>query len=121
MTPRTEQYITLRKQGLTYREIAAQLGVTYQAVAQVCAKRSDTQFRKILPDGCVYPVLRDWMNEHRVSRQELYRLMNNGEPCIGKAPHIIANRLRGESGWKMDEINKLLDITGMTYEELFRS
>ena len=121
MTPRTEQYIILRDQGLTYREIAARLGVSYQAVAQVCAKHGFAQFRKIQPDGCVYPGLRNWMNEHFVSRQELYRRMYDGRPCIGKAPHIIADRLRGKSTWRMDEIDRLLDVTNLTYEELFHS
>lgn len=119
MTPRTEQYLILRGQGLTYREIAARLGVTYQAVAQVCAKSSITQFRRITPEGCVYPALRNWMNNNFVSRNELYRRMHNGEPCIGKAPYVIADRLRGKSLWRMDEINRLLEITGMTYEQLF--
>jgi hypothetical protein len=120
MTPRTKQYLILREQGLTYRDIAARLGVSYQAVAQVCAKQGDAQFRKIKPDGCVYPVLRNWMNENRVSRQELYRRMHDGEPCIGKAPYVIRDRLTGRSLWRMDEIDRLLDVTGMTYEELFR-
>ena len=120
MTPRTEQYLILREQGLTYREIAAQLGVTYQAVAQVCAKKRKTHFRKISPSVCVYPALRTRMNENCVSRAELYRLMHDGSPCIGKAPYVITDRLRGKSLWRLDEINRLLDITGMTYEQLFR-
>lgn len=121
MTPRTEQYLILREQGLTYREIASRLGVTYQAVAQVCAKQGFAQFRKITPAGCVYPALRDWMNSNYVSRSELYRRMHDGSACIGRAPYVIRERLSGRTLWRMDEINRLLDITGMTYEELFRS
>ena len=116
---RTELYRELRKQGMTYREIAAQCGVSYQAVAQVCAKGKETQFRKINPKSCVYPVLREWMNSNYVSRAELYRRMHDGHPCVGCAPKLLNERLTGKTMWRIDEIDRLLDITGMTYEELF--
>lgn len=121
MSTRTELYKSLRAEGLTYREIAARCGVSYQTVAQVCARSNATQFRKITPAGCVYPALRDWMNSNYASRSELYRRMHDGSACIGRAPYVIRERLSGRTLWRMDEINRLLDITGMTYEELFRS
>ena len=121
MSTRTELYKSLRAEGLTYREIAARCGVSYQTVAQVCAKSNATQFRKITPTVCVYPGLRDWMNSNYVSRSELYRRMHDNSPCIGRAPYVIRERLSGKTFWRMDEIDRLLDITGMTYEELFRS
>ena len=117
---RTDEYRALRDQGLTYREIAARCGVSYQAVAQVCAKSKATQFRKISTKSCAYPSLREWMNAHYVSTAELYRLMNDGDPCIGHASHVLRKRLLGITMWKKDEIDLLLKITGMTYEELFR-
>lgn len=117
---RTEEYRALREQGLTYREIAARFGVTHQTVAQVCAKSKDTQFRRIRPQSCIYPALRKWMNDNLVSRAELYRRMHNGNPCIGRAPYVIRERMVGRTLWRLDEIEKLLDITGMTFEELFR-
>lgn len=119
MSTRTELYLSMRDEGLTYREIAARCGVTYQAVAQVCAQSRASQFRKIRPENCIYPALREWMNENYVSRAELYRRMH-GVPCIGRAPYVLRDRLTGVSMWRMDEINRLLDITGMTYEQLFR-
>ena len=116
---RTELYRELRAQGMTYRAIAKECGVSYQAVAQVCAKRKDTRFRKISQKTCVYPALREWMNNNLVSRAELYRMMHDGHPCIGRAPYVINERLSGKTLWRIDEIDRLLDITGMTYEELF--
>ena len=117
---RTDEYRSLREQGLTYREIAARCGVSYQAVAQVCAKSKTTQFRKISQKSCVYPVLREWMNSNYVSRAELYRRMHEGAPCIGRAPYVLGERLAGKTLWRKDEIDRLLGVTGMTYEELFR-
>ena len=117
---RSDEYRELREQGLTYREIAARYGISYQAVAQVCAKSNICQFKPIWPKSCVYPGLRNWMNRNHVSRAELYRRMHDGSPCIGKAPYIIRDRMTGKSPWRMDEIERLLDITGMTYERLFR-
>ena len=116
---RTEIYRKLREQGMSYRAIAKECGVSYQAVAQVCAKSKETQFRKISQKGCVYPVLREWMNSNYVSRAELYRRMHDGHPCVGHAPYVLKERLTGKSLWRIDEIDRLLDITGMTYEELF--
>ena len=116
---RTDEYRALREQGLTYREIAARCGVSYQAVAQVCAKSKATQFRKISPKVCAYPALREWMNTHYVSTAELYRRMHDGSPCVGRAPYVIRDRLSGKTLWRKDEIDRLLGITSMTYEALF--
>ena len=117
---RTEQYRYLREQGLTYQEIATRCGVSHQAVAQACAKEKKSQFRKIMPEDCVYHGLRNWMNENYVSRSELYRRMHNGSPCRGTVAQEISRKMRGIYRWNMSEIDAMLDITGMTYEQLFR-
>ena len=115
---RTELYKELRLQGLTYREIAQRCGVSKQAVQQVCAKSSITQFRRVTEKGCVYPVLREWMNRNYVSKAEMYRRLY-GTPCVGRNSVTISDRLAGRADWKKREIDRLLKITGMTYERLF--
>ena len=56
--------------------------------------------------------LRAWMGANKVSGRELARLM-------GRSYETIRVKLRGQTEWTLPEIEKLLDVTGLTFEELF--
>ncbi len=114
---RWELYAEDRASGMTYREIAAKYGVTYQAVAQVCSKRDASHFRSIKEDECVYPNLRSWMNENKVARNELSRRMfgNSSSVCLGR----ISAWLHGKCYPTKLNIDRLIAVTGLTYEQLF--
>lgn len=113
---RRMKMLMLREQGLTYREIAEKLGVSNQYVSMVCGKFEPAHFQYI-GDNCVYPNLRNWMNEHKVSRREFLRRMgltgNNGNY------ERFASYMRGESHPRKQYIDKMLAVTGLTYEKLF--
>ena len=68
-------YLEERDKGMTYAEIAAKYGVSHQAVAQTCARRSACHFKPYTEKECIYPNLRKWLNENRVMRNELARRM----------------------------------------------
>ena len=111
-----KQMQMLRDQGLKYKEIAEKFGVSNQYVSMVCGKCSPAYFQHI-DDSCIYPNLRKWMNEKKVSRREFLRRM-------GLAPYTgnyerFASYLRGESCPRKQYIDKMLEVTGMTYETLF--
>ena len=106
----------LREQGLTHRQIAEQFGVSKQYVAAVCAYYDPTHFRYI-DEHCVYPNLRKWMNEHKVSRNELIRRM--GLTANPKNSNRLSFYMRGENDPRKDYIDRMLKATGMTYEKLF--
>lgn len=106
----------LREQGLKYREIAAILGCTTQYVASICCKTNPTYFTYIGKE-CVYPNLRNWMNENKVSRKKLLEKM-------GLAVHTsnydrMLKYLNGYCFPRKDYIDRLIAATGLPYEILF--
>jgi hypothetical protein len=102
---------------MTYAEIADIYGCSRQNVGQACTSKQRLYVR---PKWCIYEGLRDWMNENCVSRTELFRRMY-GHDLTDAIAGALRRRMTGASRWRMDEINKVLDVTGLTYEELFRS
>ena len=114
---RAKMYQDDREKGLTYREIAAKYGVTYQAVACVCGKNNPNRFRYHTEKGVVYPNLRTWLNDNKVSVKELTRRLDIGtyaENCL-RTRGVIS----GKTNPRKDYIDRLIAITGLTYEELF--
>lgn len=111
-----KQMQALRAQGLKYKEIGERLGVSAQYVAVVCGKGDQAYYRPV-GDECVYPNLRKWMNKNKVSRREFLRRM-------GLTAHTgnyerLTSYLRGETEPRKAYIDKMLEVTGLTYEELF--
>jgi hypothetical protein len=113
--PKKDLYMMEREKGLTYQQIADKYGVSKQNVAQLCSKHEPSRFQ--YNRTCAYPALRKWLNDNKCSTSELVRRMN-----LVAAPENIARMQRvlcKRNELKKWEIDKLLEITGMTYEELF--
>lgn len=113
---RKEQIRQLRNQGLKYREIAEKVGVSTQYIAHVCGESNPARFK---PAGkeCVYPNLRKWINENKVSRSELLRRMGIEVNTISLKR--LGYYIRGEANPRKPYIDNLLKATGLTYEVLF--
>lgn len=116
--PNAERYIAARAEGKTYKEIAQMYGVSYQAVQQSCARHTPHLFKPYNDKQVVYAGLRNWMNSNKISRAELIRRM-------GLIPHgtemaRCGDYLRGDVDLKKKTIDKLLEVTGLTYEDAFR-
>lgn len=111
-----KQMQVLRDQGLKYREIAEMFGCTPQYVSSVCSKRNPAYF---IPIGseCPYTNLRKWMNDHKVSRAEFLRRM--GLTVTTGNYERFNSYLNGACFARKPYIDKMLKVTGMTYEELF--
>ena len=118
MSERTRKYLEARASGLKYKEIADMFGVSLQAVQQVCGQYNPRQFQYITEAGCVYPNLRKWMNENKVSRKEVIRRMGfaDGNP---QNANTFGEYMRGRCDPPKRVIDKLLEVTGLTYEVLF--
>ena len=52
------------------------------------------------------------MGANKVSGRKLAQLM-------GRSYETIRVKLRGQTEWTLPEIEKLLEVTGLTFEELF--
>ena len=118
---RREEMIALREKGLTQKEIATACGVSSQWVSMVLAKHNPNLSRIFTKDMCIYEGLRKWLNDNNIYLTELVRIMHDGIYPGGNCAQVIQSRLTGKTQFKMSEINKLLDRSGLTYEELFRA
>ena len=117
-----EVYAAMREEGLTYTEIARRCGVSHQCVAQAIGKHGGIKrFRKYTPEECIYDGLRNWMNENIITRRELERIISPGHCCGGSWHSLCKNWLSGRSKLNMGHIDRLIDASGLTYEQLFRS
>ena len=108
--------VELRQQGLKYREIAEICGVSRQYVSSVCGYGAPSYFRHI-GEKCVYPNLSLWMNKHKVSKREFLRRM--GLTAHSNNYARLDSYMRGDTQPRKQYIDKMLEVTGLTYEELF--
>lgn len=115
---RAEEFSALRQQGLTYQEIADQYGVSYQAVAQQLRGSYHSCFRGVSKEKVVFDGLRDWMNDNEVGMMELMHRFH-GHFVGGSSAANLREKLRGVRELKKRDIDELIRVTGLSYEELF--
>ena len=70
-------------------------------------------FKEITPDMCIYKNLREWMNIHKINRAELTRR------CCEGTSNEVYRILLGKYSPSKHFIDKLIAVTGLTYEVLF--
>lgn len=119
MSERAEQINKLYSQGLTYSEIGKIIGISTQRVYQITGGNKCDRFREIKPEDCIYPNIRKWMNENRVNRPKLTRLMFGEEGYSSVRWKSVSGFLKGWDGRK-HYIDSILRVTGLTYEEAFK-
>lgn len=115
-TNKKARMMAMREQGMKHREIAEVFGVSRQYVAKVCGHCDPAHFRYV-DEGEAYPNLRRWMNENKVSRFEFLRRM--GLTLHAYNASRLGSIIRGETQPNKAYIDKMLAVTGMTYEVLF--
>lgn len=113
---RKKQMIRLYKGGMSYQKIADKYGLSYQRVQQICGGSKENLFRGFTKERCIYSGLRKWLNDNKVSVCELTRRLY-GNNCSGNI-NRIRGMLKGKPELTKTCIDKLLKITGLTYEEL---
>ena len=116
---RNAKMYELRKEGYTHQKIADEFGLSCQRVNQILAERCEGKFRGWTEERCVYPGIRKWLNDNKISCSELGRILY-GHNLDGCCRETLAGTLKGKFTPKFAMINKLIDVSGMTYEQLFR-
>lgn len=116
-----EEALRLRlEENLTYRQIAEMMGCSKAYVYQLlqgteATKRSN--FRRWRDDSTPYPELNAWANLNQISKQEL--AIKLGYSPGSNSQYIVYRRIKTGELTK-SEIDKLLKMTHMSYEKLFR-
>ena len=103
----------MRVNGATYEEIAEHFSVTKQYVQCTLVGIVDSG-REFLKAGCIYPGLSNWMIRTGTRANTL-----NNKTLHIKFPTAFYRRMKGETLFTIDEIRKILDYTGLTFEEAF--
>ena len=99
----------------TYQEIADKYGISKQRVNLILNPKNNKLESKY--DCVVYRGLKKWLIENN------YRLIDLQRYLSGKEQRQICTytkkKLSGETDFKISEIIKIIQLTGMTFEQLF--
>ena len=111
----------LRMQGLTFAEIGKRLGVSRQRIEQCCAGMNPEATARACRiknlDCIIYPNLKKWMTENKVSIPEMMRRM--GFDTESRRSESFRNKLKGRTQLTITDIKKILAVTGGTFEQMF--
>ena len=110
------QAYAMRLDGFTYQEIANKFGVTRQCIQQnigtVGNSRNNRRNVLRLSENCIYNGLAKFIKENEISSAVLADI-------IGICRVAAYQRVVGERNFDISDIYKILDYTGMTFEECF--
>ena len=107
----------LREEGVSATEVAQRLGISRSRVYQVFPGKKRKGFRTIRPEQNIYPIWRNWMNENSVSVRMLAQLM--GLDLCSTTYKSLYGWMTGRCYPTKKNIDRLLETTGLTYEQLF--
>ena len=112
-----EEVKKLREDGYTIAQIADQYGVTRARIYQMTGHMKKRVFREIPEEMNIYPNWRNWMNENRVSPREM--MQRAGLEQCQTNYHSIIGWMSGRCYPTKKNIDRILNATGLTYEQLF--
>lgn len=116
---RKRQMDKLRKKGMSYQQIAWEFGVSKQRVFQIIGGSKENHFRPFNKERCIYVGLRKWLNDNKVSLNELTRKLHGNTNSNNR--QRTRARIIGEVEIEKTFIDKILEITGLTYEKAFET
>lgn len=104
----------MRLEGATLRECAEKFGVSREYIRQITPPVETHPRRRSNYDGCIYPNIKEWLYQNRYSYCSFSKLL----ACT---PMSVYNALMGKVSPNKKLIDKILDATGMSYEEAFKT
>ena len=109
----------MRDEGYSYAKIADACGVSKQRVFQLIGGIHHKTPKLLTETECVYPNLRKYMNENKISRMSLARQIY-GE-VTSRHYERLNKFLNGTTYVYINKhmLDRILSITGLTYEQLF--
>lgn len=118
MKPLWQIYYEELQSGMSYAEVAEKHGVSKQNIYQAVGKHKPTVFREITNKQCIYPNLRAWINDNKITRAEFSRRMwGNSYPGGSRR---IKEYFSGKCDPPKKTIDRMIEVTGLPYEILFK-
>ena len=113
-----QQMKNLHKDGKTYQEIGDTFGISRQRVFQIIGSSDVRYFHRIGLKSCIYKGIRKYMNDNMISMTEMTRRLYDGvySPLNFRRTR---DRLNGNMQITKQYIDKILALTGLTYEVAF--
>ena len=112
-----EKIRQLRDEGYSAKQVAEMIGISRARVYQASRAKRLKQFKEIAPETNVYPIWRNWMNENSVSARMLVQMM--GLDLSSATYSSLYGWMQGRCYPSKKNIDRLLETTGLTYEQLF--
>ena len=101
----------MKLNGYTLQEIGDKYGVSRERIRQILQGICNPKPRRCHADW-LYPNIAKWANESRISNNRLGEL-------LGVTNTAVRNYMIGKRDLPKRVIDKLIEISGMTYEKLF--
>lgn len=114
-----ERIRQLAKEGKPILHISREFGIPRWKVYDIILESGQKHFRPIMPGRCIYVNLRNWMNENRVSRDELIRRI--GLEVNESTRNKVKNFMTGRVYPSTYEISLYMEASGLPYEELMET
>lgn len=113
-----DKAIEMRNNGATYEEIGAHFGVSRQRVHTALGsfKKNAQLYAKIKYKG-----LKKWFKETDASFSSFSKLvgMRSDSAYVRKVQNWLTEGGERDRTFTIEQIKKMLEVTGMTFEELF--
>ena len=114
---RKAQMIEMHEKGMNYTDIGKVFGLSRQRVYQLIGGGYKSHFQSIKSENCIYEEIRQFLIVNKMSIAEFSRKIYEDNHPVHKS--TISNVLKGSDVHK-SIIDRILDITGLTYEQAFK-
>lgn len=105
---------SMKIDGYTYEEIAREFGVAKQYICSILTSPGkEKTYEKI-----IYPRIADWLRKNNLSMTK-FAIKLYPEKTVKNAQSTSSRKMRGKTELNKSDIDRILEVTGMTYEEAF--
>lgn len=105
------EMFSMRLEGYSLQRIGDRYGISRERVRQILSRATSPQTPK--KGQCIYPNFRSWLEEQGISINGFSKMIGKEKPT--RLYHVLSGRVFP----KKNEIDEMLEATGMTYEEFF--
>lgn len=103
----------MRLNGASLQECADRFGVSRERIRQIIPGVGERSIRQEAYKSCIYPNISNFMYENQYNYHSISKM-------TGFAQVTVSDYLTGKKDMRKRFIDKILDITDMTYEEAFK-
>jgi transcriptional regulator with XRE-family HTH domain len=107
----------LKSKGYSNVDIVKMAGVSISYVYRLCGRNGHRKYRPLTEKDCIYLYWRDWLNERRLSKAEFLRMMEDAGTSVSYV--TLSAWMKGTIQPSKKNIDILLNVTGLFYEDLF--